>query len=160
MDYVGQSRIPVMVKEHQSDVLAQWLEQQLSASTLRRDLMKESELREQSRRFLDAFRQAVQNSVITDLNDQVWDNTRGILNDISNSRVRQGFSSSETAIFIFSLKQPLFEILRQELAREPLVLADEIWAANTLLDQLGLLATEFYQKSREEVITRQQQELL
>jgi rsbT co-antagonist protein RsbR len=149
-----------MVKEQQADLLAQWIEQQLSASTLRRDLMKESELREQSRRFLDAFRQAVQNGLVTDLNNQIWDNTRAILNDISNSRVRQGFKSSETATFIFSLKQPLFDLLRQELSQEPEALANEIWTINTLFDELGLLTTELYQKSREEVINRQQQELL
>jgi rsbT co-antagonist protein RsbR len=160
MDYNGQSRIQVIVTEHQADILAHWLEQQLTASTLRRDLMKETELREQSRRFLDAFRQAMKNGLIADLNNPVWENVRGLLSDISSSRARQGFSPTETATFIFSLKQPLFDMLRQDLAQEPLVLADEIWTANTLLDQLGLLTIELYQKNREEVITRQQQELL
>jgi rsbT co-antagonist protein RsbR len=160
MDYSGQSRIQVIVTEHQADILAHWLEQQLTASTLRRDLMKEAELREQSRRFLDAFRQAMKNGLIADLNNPVWENVRGLLSDISGSRARQGFSPTETATFIFSLKQPLFDRLRQDLAQEPLVLADEMWAANSLLDQLGLLTIELYQKNREEVITRQQQELL
>lgn len=160
MDHSGQSRIPVIVTEHQADILARWLEQQLSASTLRRDLMKEAELRDQSRRFLDAFRQAMQNGLITDLNNPVWENVHGLLNDISSSRARQGFSPTETATFIFSLKQTLFDLLRQDLAQEPSLLADETWIANSLLDQLGLLTIELYQKNREEVITRQQQELL
>jgi rsbT co-antagonist protein RsbR len=61
---------------------------------------------------------------------------------------------------VFSFKQPLFERLRSELANEPEALADEIWKGTMLLDKLGLYTTEVYQKSREQVIARQQQEML
>ena len=63
------------------------------------------------------------------------------------------------ATFVFSLKQPLFARLRAEI-RETDPLVDEMWAASTLLDKLGLHTTEVYQKSREEVILRQQQDML
>jgi rsbT co-antagonist protein RsbR len=89
-----------------------------------------------------------------------WASVRELLTIISGSHARLGFTPSETATFVFSLKQPLFTRLRQELAQEPLVLADETWTANVLLDNLGLFTTEVYQKNREEVIARQQQELL
>jgi rsbT co-antagonist protein RsbR len=46
------------------------------------------------------------------------------------------------------------------LADNAKALADEIWTATQLLDKLGLFTTEAYQKSREEVIGVQQQELL
>ena len=82
------------------------------------------------------------------------------LGGLSRSRARQGFSPTETATFIFSFKQPLFEKLRKELESDPEELADEIWTASALLDKLGLFTTEAYQKTREEVIFRQQQELL
>ena len=72
----------------------------------------------------------------------------------------QGSTPSETATFVFSLKQPLFARLRRELGRDAEALADEIWRATQLLDKLGLYTTEVYQKSREEVIHRQQQEML
>src|SRR6266508_1617831 len=127
------SRIPEMIAKYESDLLADWMREQLEATTLRGDLMKESELREQSREFLS---------------------------DISRSRARQGFSPAETATFIFSLRQPLFALLRRELERDPKGLADEMWTVTTLLDKLGLYSTEAYQKGREEVIMRQQQELL
>jgi len=60
---------------------------------------------------------------------------------------------------VFSLKQPLFSRLRAEI-REPEALADELWTASVLLDKLGLYTTEVSQKSREEVILRQQQDML
>jgi rsbT co-antagonist protein RsbR len=78
----------------------------------------------------------------------------------SRARALQGFSPSETATFIFSLKQPLFRYIQQEQGRDPLQRAEEIWSMNMLLDKLGLYTTEVYQKSREEIIARQQQELL
>ena len=63
-------------------------------------------------------------------------------------------------MFVFSLKQPVFEGLRRELGKDPNALAEETWRANTLLDKLGLHTTELYQKSREELISRQQQEMM
>jgi rsbT co-antagonist protein RsbR len=72
----------------------------------------------------------------------------------------QGFSPSETATFVLSLKQPLFARLRAQLEKSPAELADGLWSATVTLDKLALYTTEAYQKSREEVILRQQQELL
>jgi rsbT co-antagonist protein RsbR len=72
----------------------------------------------------------------------------------------QGFSPAETATFIFSLKQPLFTQIRKERGESVETLVNEVWQIATLLDKLGLYTTEVYQQSREEVIQRQQQELL
>ncbi len=77
-----------------------------------------------------------------------------------DARARQGFSPTETATFVFSLKQPLFARLRKELGSDAQKLADEMWVATLILDQLGLFTTESFQKTREEVIARQQRELL
>jgi rsbT co-antagonist protein RsbR len=62
-------------------------------------------------------------------------------------------------MFVFSLKQPLFARLRQG-TRDAGELAGELWAATVLLDKLGLYTTEVFQKNRDDVIARQQQELL
>jgi rsbT co-antagonist protein RsbR len=66
----------------------------------------------------------------------------------------------ETATFIFSFKQPLFDVLRNETGSDAKLLADEIWTATRLLDELGLITVNTYQRTREEVINRQQQEML
>jgi hypothetical protein len=50
---------------------------------------------------------------------------RHLLSEISQSRVRQGFTPFETATFVFSLKGPLFAYLRTELADHPVALAEE-----------------------------------
>jgi rsbT co-antagonist protein RsbR len=79
---------------------------------------------------------------------------------MSSQRARQGFTPVETAMFVFSLKQPLFTRLRELLVDDPATLADLTWMISTLFDELGLYTTEVFQASREQVIVRQQQELL
>jgi rsbT co-antagonist protein RsbR len=83
-----------------------------------------------------------------------------LLDELSRARLVQGFSPSETATFVLSLKEPLFELLRREIGDNADSLAREIWSATGLLDKLGLYTTEAYVRTREEVINRQQQELL
>jgi rsbT co-antagonist protein RsbR len=155
------SRIPEMIARRESDLLADWLREQLAATTLRSDLMREAELREQSRQFLNLLiRAASQQPSLNDIDAPAWDDTREFLSVVSRSRAHQGFTPSETATFVFSLKHPLFTLMRQEFEGDPRKLADEMWVATALLDKLGLFTTVAHQKGREEVIRRQQQELL
>ena len=154
------SRIPAALKSNEKEILADWIREQLAAVTLRGDLLKESELREQSRSFLAALQTAAQNSSLEDVGGEGWSEVRDMLSELSRSRALAGFSPTETATFVFSLKQPLFSRLRQEVKGDAEALADELWRATVLLDKLGLPTTEVYQRSREEVISRQQRELL
>jgi rsbT co-antagonist protein RsbR len=82
-----------------------------------------------------------------------------MLADVSRSRALQGFSPTETATFIFSLKEPLFNTLNRNSALSPVQAAELTWATTLLLDELGLYTLEVFQKSREEVIVRQQREI-
>jgi rsbT co-antagonist protein RsbR len=152
--------ISALIKRHDKEILADWMKEQLAAPTLRGDLLKESELREQSRSFLSAMQQASQNDGTGDIDTEEWAGVKGMLNDLSRSRALAGFSPSETATFVFSLKQPLFTRINGELKDDAKALAGELWSATVLLDKLGLHTTEAYLKSREDVIARQQRELL
>jgi rsbT co-antagonist protein RsbR len=154
------SRFSDLVARHESRLLDDWLAQQKGTRGTRLDLIGEAELQDQSQRFLRAFRAALASGDVDDVSDPAWTEVRDFLREVSRSRALQGFRPSETASFIFSLKQPLFALLRQELANAPEELTAQIWAISTLLDQLGLYSTEMYQQTREEIIVRQQQELL
>jgi rsbT co-antagonist protein RsbR len=144
----------------EQDVLAEWVQLQLSSSALRTDLMKEAELREQSREFIALFRAAVGSGIAFSTTASEWSAVRDFLAHTSRSRALQGFSPSETATFVLSLKQPIFGRLRNNLGDDATALADAIWAGTVILDKLALYTTEMFLKSREEVILRQQQELL
>jgi rsbT co-antagonist protein RsbR len=130
------------------------MEQQHSATTRR------SELQAQSAEFLSLFRDAVRTDLSGDVTTDAWSKVGDFLVSMSRSRAEQGFSPSETAIFLLSLKQPLFTRLRQEYGKDAEGLADDIWNATEIIDKLALHTMETYHTAREAVINRQQQELL
>lgn len=155
------TRIHEILKKYPSELLGEWVAV-MSSSGMRRDtLMKEAELREQCQEFLRLLMQATaQGGSGADLQSPTYTGLRELLDRLSRSRGQQGFSPGETATFVFSLKQPLFERLRREYASQPQVVADEMWNVTTLLDKMGLYTTEVHQRTREEVIMRQQQEMM
>ncbi|WP_426990853.1 STAS domain-containing protein [Cupriavidus sp. 30B13] len=122
--------------------------------------LAESELRDQSQRFLHGLREALRAGATADLDGPEWERVRSVLADISRRRAREGYSPADTATFVFSLKQPVFVRLRAALAHDPARLAEETWDISVLLDKLGLYTVALYQASREEVIARQQRELM
>ena len=154
------SRIPDLLEKHQSKLVASWLEQQLAAGSLRAGQIKEDELKEQSQKFLREFLGGLKSAHADDVMGPGWSTVRELLGEFSRSRALQGFTPSDTATFIFSLKEPLFTLLRQEIKGNAQALGDEIWTATKLIDKLGLYTVEIYQQSRDEIIKRQAQELL
>jgi rsbT co-antagonist protein RsbR len=151
--------LPSLMRSHESRILADWITLQLQSTATRRDLMADDQLRRESKEFLAAFTSAAEAGGIADAHDAHWGPVRDLLARISRSRAQEGFSAVETATFVFSLKQPLFALIAGE-TKGSAWLANETWSASAVLDALGLYATEMYQKSREEVIARQQQEML
>ncbi|HXU90364.1 MAG TPA: STAS domain-containing protein [Methylomirabilota bacterium] len=154
------SRVVEILDKYERDLLAGWIDRQLKLPGLRRDLLDEQDLREQSRLFLKLVRDAAARAGVEDIDTAAWEPVREHLRVLSTDRARRGFTPSETATFVFSLKEPLFARLRQEIGMDANALADEMWAANLLLDRLGLFTTEVHQQGREEVISRQNQEML
>lgn len=156
----GQARqLASIISQHQTQLLEGWMAD-LIGRLMRRDKIAENELRQQAAQFLPSLAGALESSDSFDIEARAWDDTRQLLTEISQSRVRQGYSPIDTASFIFSLKEPLFGYLRAALSGTPEQLGDAIVNTSNLFDKLGLLTIEIYQKAREQVILRQQQELL
>lgn len=154
------SRIPAVLKQAEKEILADWVKRQLEASTLRSDLLKEADLRKESAAFLAAFRNATQNGAVEDLNAAAWSEVKSVLAELSRSRAQAGFTPAETATFVFSLKQPLFARLQQEFGSDAEGLVEDLWRASASIDHLGLYTAEVFQRAREDIIARQQRELL
>ena len=89
-----------------------------------------------------------------------WARTRSVLAALSQSRAAQGASAGDTSHFVMAIKKPLFAGLQNHLAGDPKAAFDAAWSASTLIDKLAQFTVTTYQRSREEVINRQQQELL
>jgi rsbT co-antagonist protein RsbR len=152
------SRIGEILEKFQSEVLEDWLAN-LKKQAVRFD-PAEDETRRSCVQFLKLLAQAARADARSGIEGRAWDEVRQLLAEVSASRARQGSTPMETATFVLSLKQSLFARLRSELAQSPELLADDIWTTTTLLDQLGLYTVEVFQKSRDLIIARQQQELL
>lgn len=154
------SRIAEILTRDEQTLLEDWLREQAMAMTARQDLISDLDLRQQSTDFLAVFTVAYGSGSVSDINSPAWKPVLSFLENISASRVRLGFSPAETATFILSLKQPVFARLQQALAGDIALLMQNVWAATLLLDKLGLYTTEMFIKTREEIIKRQQMEML
>jgi rsbT co-antagonist protein RsbR len=156
----GLAALSSVFRDAQHSIADQW-QQDLRAAVARpgSPTLAAEDLSRQAREFLDAL-QAALGSGDDDPQSPAWRGVRDFLDELSRQRARAGFSSDATAAFIFSLKRPLFDALRTRTASGPERLAADVWTASELLDQLGLHTVRAFQKSREQLIERQQHELL
>lgn len=148
-----------ILRAKESQILSRWMELQQNVRG-DSDPLKSAEQREHSRRALTALVHAAQSGNLGNIHGPEWQPVLDAINEISAARATAGSSTSETATFFFSLKQPVFEVLQGEAATEIDGLANALWQMSTLLDKLGLYSVEAFQKMREELILRQQQEML
>lgn len=153
------SKLGEIISRNEERIRTDWMKD-MTATVQRSDLMSNAELQEQSSALLKAIAKAASSSQHVDLSSTDWARVREMLQDISGSRARQGFTPSETAMFVLSMKQPLFTTIRKELTGKPDEMFDTVWSATQLLDKLSLVTSEAYMATREELISRQQQELL
>jgi rsbT co-antagonist protein RsbR len=151
------SQIAALLRKNEEKVLTAWIAEQSRFGSAK---ISQGELKAQCQDFIRLLIEATHSSSTDSTSGPVWEPAKKMLAEISKSRGLRGCSPSETAVFVFSLKRPLFDLLRHELSQSPQQFADEIWGVTEMIDQLGLFTTEAYQKTRDEVITRQQEEML
>lgn len=153
------SKIAETLRDLESELLDEWMKEQLSSISARSDLISDNELRMESQRFIELFGAALRKGTL-DIKSEECAPLLEMLSKLSQTRSRRGFAPTETASFVFSFKQPLLAALRKAHSGDAAGLVEDIWTSTLLLDKLGLYTTEVYQQSREEVIRRQQEEML
>ena len=152
--------LPRILAENEQALLSVWLESRKKSGALRSGQISEAELSDNSRKLLAALREGAAAGQLDDITTSAWDRARTVLEELSRSRAALGLTPSETTAFVLSLKEPLFDLLQRKLASDSNLLAHEMWTATSLIDKLGLLTIDNFLKSREDIILRQQQELL
>ena len=148
-------RTLTLIRNNEEKLLDSWTSELVASGSYRS--LKAEDLRQQAAEFVRLLTSGASSE---DLRDAKWDEMRLFLEQLSHSRVLLGFDSQQTAGFIFSIKRPLMSLLQGEYADEPAVLVEQLWALSELVDELGLHTVRTFQKSREAVIKRQQEELL
>ncbi len=153
-----QNRLSELLDKRDGEIAAKWLELQASGGR-KRSAAEQQELTRQSRELLNALKTAAHNGSVDDISGPAWERVRELLTDLSASRAKSGYTPSETASAVFSLKQAFFAAIREEYSNDGDALK-VTWQATELLDKLALHTTDSFQKTREDVISRQQSELL
>jgi rsbT co-antagonist protein RsbR len=148
-----------IISQNEDHLRAEWI-RTMTVTVERSDLISKAELDEQCSGILRAIVEGAKSSGTANITGPGWNAARDLLTSVSASRARQGFSSSAVATFVLSLKQPLFVLIRSKMANNQDQLFETIWSATQLLDSLALLTTDAFIATREELILRQQQELL
>jgi len=149
-----------VLKKSGKEIHASWAKDLATNQSVGKGRISAAEIEQQTAEFIKLLAAVSEHAAAGDISSAEFKPIRDFLDGVSRSRVAQGFSSDETASFIFSLKKPFFAALRTEAGKDADALADQVWRATELLDALGLHTVKAYQKSREEVINRQQREML
>jgi rsbT co-antagonist protein RsbR len=157
---VGKTSISSVIQKRKAEIQAAWIALLDTVTSSRSGQTARGELRRQADEFLKVFNEAIVKGRTDSIDGPEWAEVRSFLDNLSKERALGGFKADETALFIFSLKRPLFDALRQEFLGDPQQFADDVWAATMLLDKLGLHTVSAFQRAREQVIERQQEELL
>jgi rsbT co-antagonist protein RsbR len=157
----AKTSLSAALQKRRTDIRTIWSQQlQATLTGSAKGRISPDELNQQMDQFLRVFEPAVESNNLEDIGAAEWAEVREFLDDFSRRRVLAGFSSDETATFIFSLKRAVFDVLKDESSNDAKQFAANVWEATLLLDKLGLHTVKSFQKARESVISRQQQELL
>ena len=149
--------VEALLSQHRDQVLAEW-QAELTAGGGNRALA--SEVRETGE-VLTAILAGVRASGNTEnFEDTPWTPVRDVLERLSASRAAQGSTATDTSRFVLALKKPLFAGLQRSFKDNPAAMVDATWEVSSLIDQMAQFTVTTYQRSREEVISRQQMELL
>ena len=153
------SKLPEIIRRHEEQIRSSWLKE-VSNAVRRIDLMSDKEFQSQSRELLGSSAEGAESGNVAHLDSAAWNHARELLTSISATRAAQGFKPSETATFVLSLKQPLFQSIRKELTGSPDAMFEELWNSTLLIDRLALITTDAFLATREQLIVRQQQEMM
>ena len=149
--------IAAIVQSEQEQVLSEWL----AESNLGSSKGSEQGRRADAKKVLKGFLEGIlANGEPERFEDHAWDALRQVLGELSAARAAQGASAGETSVFVLSMKKPFFSRLQGSFQNDVNALVGAIWWTSTLVDKMAQFTINTYQRTREEIINRQQQELL
>jgi len=151
-------QITKIFKKKKASILERWMQNQLAHVGLREDLISNDDLRADSSELIATLLDTLNEESLDDPNSSDLDPVIELLNSLSFSRARQGFSPRETGLFITGLKEVLIGVLQEEI-NDQKELADLSLKIHRLLDNFSIVTFEAYIKGREEVILRQTDEI-
>jgi len=149
-----------LLRSKRDEIYELWMKQQMLAGALRLDLMSQEDLESQSREFIDAFFDALLSGKVDDISGEEYKEVREMLIEMSRTRALQGFSPSETATFVFSLKDACMQFLQREFESDVDMLRVSLTGISQAVDKLGLQTVEAFCRTRESLAREQADTIL
>ena len=141
------TRMADYLRDHQDKVISRWTE--LVVAGVRGRVTRDEVRRE----LADLFSLVVR--VLSGADDHAAGELRAALDELSRGRARGGFTPSETALGVFSLKEAVYELVADAAELVP-----EFLAFSRVVDDLGLRTFEAYSAAREQIIADQSTSML
>ena len=149
-----------LLAQHEQQILTEWLQEAGAASTRTTEAARRT-MRSEAEEILKAMRTALQAGVqAEDFQAPAWAALRQALEGLSRTRAAQGQSAGDTSQFVLAFKRPLFVVIQRDMAGQGERQMALVWTMSTLVDRMAQWTVTTYQQTREEIIKRQQQDLL
>ncbi len=149
-----------LLSTRRDEILNLWIKGRLEADEFRDELISKKDLREQSRQVLDMLAQAIPDSGDAGFEHPAFEDLRAYLNEISHMRAVKGYTPTENATYILSLRNVVIPLLADELEGNAEALVREMNYFTPLLDKMSLVMVENFIRWREEIIRQQRADML
>jgi rsbT co-antagonist protein RsbR len=147
-----------LLDQHGEQILTEWLQEAGAASTRTTEAARRA-MRAEAEEILRGLRSALAVEADPDnLQAPAWGPVRETLEALSRTRAAQGQSAGDTSVFVLAFKRPLFAAIQRDL--QPGQQMAAVWMVSTLVDRMAQWTVSAYQQTREDLIKRQQQDLL
>ena len=137
-------------------LLDEWIKLQRESGESSHSI-SEDEVVSQSSDFLKLFVRAAASGA-SDIESPAWEEVLAMLREVALYRSQRGLKPEETAMFVLSLKEALLSRLLDKGDSKDLL--KDLWSMTVVVDKLGLFVMGIFIEKRENVIERQQEELL
>ena len=148
-----------LLSQHEQQIIDDWLQEAGASSSRMTDAGRRS-MRAEAQDLLHGVRDALQAGADADaFQSAAWNGLRQTLEGLSRSRAAAGQSAGDTSVFVLAFKRPLFTLVQRQLSGDGAQMA-AVWAVSALVDRMAQWTVTTYQQTREDIIKRQQQDLL
>lgn len=151
---------PQAIPNDYDEILRGWTDEMLRHPLVRADAYGREQITSQCGEFLDRFTIAYARGADFDADPQAWEGVRQMVVELARARVKVGFTPTETAMFLFSLRRPMLSSFQRRWGHESAEILDEFSRFNMILERLALLSFESYSETREQLIKSQAESIL
>lgn len=149
-----------LLRQHEEQILADWLQEAGAASSRITDAGRRT-MRGEAEEILRGLRDALQAGADPEaFQGAAYATVRQTLEALSRTRASQGQTAGDTSAFVLAFKRPLFKLLQQETGSDAARAMGVVWTISSLVDKMAQWTVGTYQQTREDIIKRQQQDLL